>query len=572
MPAEIDIPEELSEKILAYVEREAGRDAELSSEDEAMVRELLATDPAAQALADDFRDVDTGLKGMFQAFGNVSVSDELMQRIHAQDRAVDVKEQEAATDKVVAFPETPKSTTMQSYAPLATAASLALAIAGGGFLYQFEARKDLEQTVADLHVERSTQQGHIENLEAEASGLQDRIAAAVDARQNAETAFSVAAGDIARLQSELATIRAARDDADTTLASTNETLADLRETEAKLVRQVTALEEEVQQVAVQGATERNALQSQLATVEADLVTVIESRRAAEAEVAEANRTIGELIGEGATLNLKVTELETETKTLAADLAARELKLETSQTALARAEQRAAELVTEQASLAAVIGRSDQELATIRSTLAALDDEATELRRARDTLATAVDQSEDDLASARAQLTSTQQQNAAFQTALETIRAQTGWLAQVAGYHVGYAGKPREVEVTAAEQQDSQALTKWLSNELGGEITVPLNLPMQGGLTFVGGRVLYTTDGQPIGQIAYHDNEGRLTAFCIKRNPTGADQDVKQAQFFGRLQMIHWQDETFQYAVVGFEDFETLEPVATWLESNYGKDT
>ena len=182
----------------------------------------------------------------------------------------------------------------------------------------------------------------------------------------------------------------------------------------------------------------------------------------------------------------------------------------------------------------------------------------------------VDQGQGELATARAQLASAQQQSTAFQTALETLRAQTGWLAQVAGYHIGYAGKPREVEVKA-NQWNSQTLTNWLSSELGQEIAIPRDLPMQGGLTLVGGRVLYTTDGQPIGQIAYHDSEGRLTAFCIKRNPTGTAQDLKQAQFFGRLQMISWQDETFQYAVVGFAEFETLEPPARWLVDNYGKD-
>lgn len=571
MPPEIDIPEELSEKILAFVEREAGRDAELSPEDEAMVRELLATDPAAQALADDFRDVDTGLKGMFQAFGNIPVSDELMQRIHAQDQAVDAKEQETAVDKVVAFPEAAKPTT-RSYAPLAAAASLALVIAGGGFLYQFEARKELAQTVAELEATGSTQRGQIEDLEVEASGLQDQLAAAADARRNAETAFSAASGDIARLQTELATIIAARDDADTALASTTEAVTSLRATEDELKQQVSALEEEVEQVTVEGATERNVLQSQLADVEAELADVTEARRIAKTEMAEANNTIGELIDEGAALNQQVADLQAATETLAADVATRELKLKELQTALARVEQRAAELATERETLTAAVGRSDEELEEARSALAKFDDETTELERERDTFAAALDQGQDELATARAQLASTQQQSAAFQTALETLRSQTGWLAQVAGYHVGYAGKPREVEVKAEEQRASQALTKWLSNELGSEIIVPRDLPMQGGLTFVGGRVLYTTDGQPIGQIAYHDSEGRLTAFCVKRNPTGADQDMKQAQFFGRLQMIHWQDATFQYAVVGFEDFEILEPVATWLKSNYGKDT
>ena len=87
MPDDADIPVELSEKILAYVEREAGRDAPLSPEDEAMVRELLLKDPSARARADEFRDVDTDLKAAFQALGTIPVSKELMRRIHAQDEA-----------------------------------------------------------------------------------------------------------------------------------------------------------------------------------------------------------------------------------------------------------------------------------------------------------------------------------------------------------------------------------------------------------------------------------------------------------------------------------------------------
>lgn len=79
--ASLIMSDQLSEKIFTYVEREAGRDVLLSPEDEAMVRRLLATDPAAQALADDFRDVDAGLKAMFQAFGNMSVPEELVMLI-----------------------------------------------------------------------------------------------------------------------------------------------------------------------------------------------------------------------------------------------------------------------------------------------------------------------------------------------------------------------------------------------------------------------------------------------------------------------------------------------------------
>jgi anti-sigma factor RsiW len=180
----------------------------------------------------------------------------------------------------------------------------------------------------------------------------------------------------------------------------------------------------------------------------------------------------------------------------------------------------------------------------------------------------VDRSQEALTTADAELASARRQSEAFQTGLEQLRLQTGWLAQVAGY----AGKPREVEVSAEDQVDSQALTKWLSNELGRAITIPWDLPMWGSLTFVGGRALPTLDSVSVGQIAYHDSEGRLTAFCLKRNPTGRVLDLQRRQFIGRLQMIHWQDEGFQYVVVGFAGFERLEPAATWLKDNYWQES
>jgi len=93
MSDDADIPVELSEKILAYVEREAGRDAPLSPEDEAMVRELLRKDPAARTHADEFLDVDTDLKAAFQALGSIPVSEELMRRIQAQDEAFAVRKE-----------------------------------------------------------------------------------------------------------------------------------------------------------------------------------------------------------------------------------------------------------------------------------------------------------------------------------------------------------------------------------------------------------------------------------------------------------------------------------------------
>ncbi|MEZ5933255.1 MAG: hypothetical protein R3F54_15140 [Alphaproteobacteria bacterium] len=578
MAADTTISEELSGKILAFVEHEAGRDPDFPPEDEAMVRDLLATNPAARALADDFREVDIGLAGMFEAFGKIPVSDELMQRIEEQGEAFEARQKEIAADKVVAFPP-PQTERPRTYGILAAAASLALMIAGAGLIYQFRAQQGLEQSVAELETEQSERTMRIAELEAEAAGLQSELTAAADARTETETALSAVTDDAARLQAELATMTAARDEAQNILASASASLAELRAREAELEQQMAALEDQARTAAEQSAAERDALQDRFGDTQAELANVTEARRAAETELAEAGSTIEELRDEGAALSQQLADLESEMGALTSDVAARTSELEETRTALAQAEQRTAELAAERLALTSQVDRSGQDLEDTRTALAALDEEADGLRRERDELAqavdrltAAVDQGESSLATAQAQLASAQQQSTAFETALETLRRQTGWLAQVAGYHIGYAGKPREVEVKAKEQQDEQALSKWLSSELGRPITIPRNPPMQGGLTFVGGRVLYTIDGQPIGQIAYHDSEGRLTAFCLKRNPTRvADEELKRAQFFGRLQMIHWQDEVFQYAMVGFADFGTLEPVAAWLENNYGED-
>ncbi len=577
MAAETDISEELSEKILAFVEHEAGRDPDFPSEDEAMVRELLATNPEARALADDFRNVDIGLKGMFEAFGKIPVRDELMQRIQEQDEAFEAKEKEAAADKLVAFPP-PQPERPRTYGFLAAAASLALMIAGAGLIYQFRAQQGLEQSVAELGAERSQQTSRIEELIAETGNLRGHLAAAINRQEETESALSAVTNDAARLRAELVTMTAARAEAENALASTSASLAEFRTSEAELERQTAVLKDQARTASTQSATERDELQGRLADTQEELTNVTAARRAAEAELAEANNAIDELRNEGATLSRHIAELESETETFAAEITTRTLELGQMQTALAQAEERAAILAAERLALSRQVDRSGQNLEETRIALAALDEEAADLKHERDELLEAVDrlttsvgQGEASLTALRAQLASAQMESAAFETALETLRRQTNWLAQVAGYHIGYAStmKMREVEVRAADQRDSQALSKWLSSELGRSINIPQNLPMQGGLTFVGGRVLYTIDGQPIGQIAYHDSKGRLTAFCIKHNPARvADDGLKQAQFFGRLQMIFWQDEAFQYAVVGFADFESLKPVATWLEANY----
>jgi chromosome segregation ATPase len=563
------ISDELTEKVFAFIDREAGRDAPLSPEDEAMVEELLEKDPTATALADEFREVEAGLEALFEAGADVRVSDDLIALIQARGSAQ--REDEEATDNVVTLRRGTAGSNRQ-FTPLAAAASLAFLIAGGAFLYSFQARQVLERTVAELKQDRAVLEDRNETLQATNAELDGQLATANEAIRATETALAAARSDIGRLEMELSTTVAASNEAQADLASASERLAVLQETRAELEQRMATLETESDQAASEANSQRIELQGQLAELQTELEAARETERTAQTRLTEAAGRIDELESEGAALERKVTALESVTDALSNDVAARERQLEVAETTLARVERQAAELAVEKAFLNSVVDNRTQEIEANRQALADLEQRADELAAERQALTADVAQGQEALTTAEVELASVRQQSEAFQTGLELLRQQTGWLAQVAGYHIGYAGKPREVEVSAKEQADSQALTKWLSNELGRPITIPRNLPMRGGLTFVGGRVLPTLDGISVGQIAYHDSQDRLTAFCLKRNPTGQVQKLQRRQFFGRLQMIHWQDEDFQYVVVGFADFAGLEPAAAWLKDNYWQES
>ncbi len=233
------------------------------------------------------------------------------------------------------------------------------------------------------------------------------------------------------------------------------------------------------------------------------------------------------------LEQAAAKMQQQTEEFATNLAARELRLDETAAALVKTKRQAADMAFQRETLAAKVGQDEQ-----------------------------------DLASAKERLERVQQQSVAFQTAIEQLRVQSGLAAQVAGYHLGYAGNMREVEITAEQEQQSRMLTTWLSKQLGRDIIIP-DLS-DAGMTFIGGR-LFFVNGQPVGQIAYHDRHGRLTGFCLKRNPTGRVKSLTRSQHGDVLQLINWQDQAYQYVLVGFEDFETLEPLAEALERSYGEN-
>ena len=203
------ISDELTEKIFAFVDREAGRDAPLSPEDEAMVKELLETGPRGEGPG---RRVSRG-RGWAgsRCFGPATMCrcpDDLIALIQAHGSAQ--REDERAADNVVPLRRGTAGSSRQ-FTPLAAAASLAFLIAGGAFLYGFQARQTLERTVAELEQDRVVLQDRNETLQATNAELDGQLAAAVDTMRDTETALAAARSDIARLETELSTTVAARD-------------------------------------------------------------------------------------------------------------------------------------------------------------------------------------------------------------------------------------------------------------------------------------------------------------------------------------------------------------------------
>ncbi len=183
--AETEFSDELMEKIVAYVEREEGRDAPLSPEDEAMVRKLLETSPAAQALADDLRSTNARLSDLFEASTEVEVPEHLVTMIRAHGALRTEREGGRATGKVIPFrdePEPAKRT--RSYAPLAAAASIALVLAGGGLLYQNtvfdQERQQFQAELAGAETTLAERVTELQQLQTEQATQERRLTSLAD--------------------------------------------------------------------------------------------------------------------------------------------------------------------------------------------------------------------------------------------------------------------------------------------------------------------------------------------------------------------------------------------------------
>lgn len=494
--AETDHTDELAVKIFAYVDREAGRDAPLSPEDELMVRDLLKTDPAAQALAEDFRATNTSLDDLCNG-GDIDVPDKLVSLIltHGDLNTESERDQEV-TGEIIPFTPTPapeKKTWV--YHPLAAAASIVAIIASGGLLYQYKVH----------HQEKRQFQVELTN-------------------------------------------------ADTTLAAHNAELDEARVKQRAFRQRLASL-----------VAENNRLKQE---VEEKSGQIAEVETVRERIVAELDDT--EILGE-TPLELDQSQFQRRMTELSEALAASEQKLAGDRASLAEAKRQAAAQARERVDM---IQQGQARLTDLEERFNTASKEVADLTTERDNLAAKVAQSRQRIVALEGNFNATLGKIVGLNTAnnqlaseKEQYRREASWLNQVAGYHRGYAGSMREVEISAKEQENKKMLTKWLASMMGQDFAVP-DLS-DSDLTFIGGRVFFV-NGKPTGQIAYHDEEGRLTGFCFTANPDKPNSDPELGQH-GDLNLVSWSKNGIDYVLVGWTASPELEWIAKGLQQTYGDD-
>jgi anti-sigma factor RsiW len=520
---------ELQEKIVAFIEHEAGRDAPLTADDEAMVRDLLERDEEARRFAEDLRSTNAGLDTLLDDVAAVDVPDQLVALIRGH---------QASDVAIAAWPQETKSTSDRNdqgdlvelrppeapgfgYGAVAAAASIALFVSCGALLHVYTTSKDdrlrLETSLAETSKAADTSQKELADVAGE---LQRLTALNEQTSKDADLASEqlTERGDlIQRLEGEQAELKNRYDD----LAGENERLNEL-------VRQRT--------------TEVAAVDEQRQQLIADLGEV---RGALEAERGETMRVRG-------VERSQATDLEE---------------------ALAKKEQRLAELSDElegaleqSAANKAAMTEMQTEQEALQTRLAALEADNRTLVAERDQAKQAAVEAEEkaDALQANLLILENAQQATAEQIMIlqADLEASTSWLVQVAQYHRIYASTARRhlVEVGADEQDH---IEEWLETVLRRPIPVPDLSDL--GVTFQGARLLGINE-KPVAELVYLDANDQPLAFCIIPSTMEAKQPTLSTN--RDLNLIDWRDGQYAYAIVGWAHHDLLAALAEAVRPFY----
>jgi len=528
--------DEIAEKVVAFVDREAGRGAPLSPDDEEMVRRLIERDPAVRALVDELRATNAGLDTLLDDVAAVEVPEKLVSMIRGHgssdvaivdhrtedgNLAPDPKEataNEADHGDVVAFREPQRSGF--SYGALAAAAAVALLISTGALYHfyttfesdrgQLEAALDAaDQKVEDQARELIDAKSELSRL----AGLSEQAAS-----RNEETTAALAANEetVQRLEVERADLQGRF----AVLDDENQRLSDLVEerrlalTESRTAsdevtnqlddarRTLADAERETENMRARLTANVQDLTAELNEREQEVASLVETLETREEQSAAIRSNLADLAATRAELEQRLTEAEAEKQTL---LAAREA-----------AEQVAGEAGAELAALQAEVDDAESRIATIAAGL-------TSAEAGRREAVQQVFGLEADLAASRS------------------------WIGQIAQYHRIYASTARRhlVEVGADELDHIQ---NWLTNMLGREILVP-DLT-QFGVTFAGARLLGVNEN-PVAQLVYLDANDQPLALCIIPSTGSAKTPTNSTN--RDLNIVDWRDGQHGFAVVGWSD-------------------
>jgi len=520
---------ELMEKIVAFVDREAGRDAPLTAGDEAMVRGLLERDDEARRVAEELRATNTGLDTLLDDVGAVDVPDKLVALIRghqASDVVVAALPAASASsddrnDEGDVVELRPVEAPGFGYGAVAAAASIALFVSCGALLHVFttfqEDRLRLETSLAETSKTADASQKELADTSLELQRLTAQNEQTAKETNLVSEQLTEKGETIQRLEVEQAALQGRYDD----LTGENERLNELvreRSTE------IATVDEEREQLIADLGEVREALEAERSETlrvrsvdrlqTTDLTDELASK---EQRLTELSGELGQALEQSAANKAAMTELQTEQEALQTRLAA---------------------LDTDNQTLVAERDQANQAALVAEQKANALEANLVILRNAQQ---------------------ATAQQILTLQADLKTS---TSWLVQVAQYHRIYASTARRhlVEVGADEQDH---IEQWLGTVLTRSISVP-DLS-EFGVIFQGARLLGVNE-KPVAELVYLDANDQPLAFCII--PAGKEAKQPTLSVNRDLNLIDWRDGQYAYAIVGWAAPAVLEVLAETIRPTF----
>lgn len=248
------------------------------------------------------------------------------------------------------------------------------------------------------------------------------------------------------------------------------------------------------------------------------------------------------------------------------------ELDATRTVLTILDEQATEVVRERGILAAKAGENSQRVIALERELSASLEKSYQFDRANELLTAEVDELRQSIAALESKLSASQEKNNQLNRAnklltaeQETQQPRSGWIARLLGYHRGYIDAVSKVEISAGEERERKTLTKKLETALGRDFSVPDLAAL--GAVFVGGHVA-SISGAATGRIVYRHTDGNPLEFWLVAR-RGQSSNVNFGQN-GELNIVHWQGNDSEYALISSVAWSELAPIAGKLHRLYSE--